>query len=126
MSTVAGEESDGNRYAQPSGCATGRYYLYSLPLAVPKICLGLERPQILTAAPNPASLHPPPAALAGFAQRATLAGLNRARRLNFPFQCKKQTHQKMSLFFKLRGKDLNQRPPGYEPDELPTALPRDI
>ena len=26
----------------------------------------------------------------------------------------------------LRGLDLNQRPPGYEPDELPTALPRDI
>ena len=26
----------------------------------------------------------------------------------------------------LRGKDLNHRPPGYEPDELPTALPRDI
>ena len=26
----------------------------------------------------------------------------------------------------MRGKDLNQRPPGYEPDELPTALPRDI
>ena len=26
----------------------------------------------------------------------------------------------------LRGKDLNQRPPGYEPDELPTALLRDI
>ncbi len=26
----------------------------------------------------------------------------------------------------LRGPDLNQRPPGYEPDELPTALPRDI
>ena len=25
----------------------------------------------------------------------------------------------------LRGKDLNQRPPGYEPDELPAALPRD-
>ena len=26
----------------------------------------------------------------------------------------------------LREKDLNQRPPGYEPDELPAALPRDI
>ena len=25
----------------------------------------------------------------------------------------------------LRGRDLNPRPPGYEPDELPTALPRD-
>ena len=26
----------------------------------------------------------------------------------------------------LRGKDSNLRPPGYEPDELPTALPRDV
>jgi hypothetical protein len=26
----------------------------------------------------------------------------------------------------LRGWDLNPRPPGYEPDELPTAPPRDI
>lgn len=26
----------------------------------------------------------------------------------------------------LRERDLNPRPPGYEPDELPTALPRDI
>ena len=25
----------------------------------------------------------------------------------------------------LRGPDLNRRPPGYEPDELPAALPRD-
>ena len=26
----------------------------------------------------------------------------------------------------LRGVDLNHRPPGYEPDELPAALPRDV
>ncbi len=26
----------------------------------------------------------------------------------------------------LRGLDLNQRPSGYEPDELPTAPPRDL
>ena len=26
----------------------------------------------------------------------------------------------------MRGQDLNLQPPGYEPDELPIALPRDM
>ncbi len=31
----------------------------------------------------------------------------------------KNTDTNVPMFLKLRGKDLNQRPPGYEPDELP-------
>ena len=31
-----------------------------------------------------------------------------------------------SGFFELRGRDLNPRPSGYEPDELPAAPPRAI
>ena len=38
----------------------------------------------------------------------------------------KKRIKKLILFSWLRGHDSNVRPPGYEPDELPTALPRDI
>ena len=46
------------------------------------------------------------------------------------FLHKKKNHLALSCFKTvynwLRGPDLNQRPSGYEPDELPTALPRVI
>ena len=46
-----------------------------------------------------------------------------------PF-CRVLTQEKTRSFqtgsWWLRGQDLNLRPPGYEPDELPSALPRDI
>ena len=47
-----------------------------------------------------------------------------------PLFCHALTQEKTRSFqtgsWWLRGQDLNLRPPGYEPDELPSALPRDI
>ncbi len=42
------------------------------------------------------------------------------------FSPKKMEQSELCSDVWLRGEDLNLRPPGYEPDELPTALPRDI
>ena len=69
----------------------------------------------------------PPAAQPRFSQRAPLVGLipRRAALHLSPRQNEKRRTRRLFPFW-LRGKDSNQRPPGYEPDELPAALPRDI
>ena len=38
----------------------------------------------------------------------------------------KSTNIYILMLQKLRGKDLNQRPPGYEPTSYQTALSRDV
>ena len=47
-------------------------------------------------------------------------------KLSLLFSHKKREPKFGSLFDWLRGEDSNLRPLGYEPNELPTALPRDI
>ena len=43
-------------------------------------------------------------------------------KIEFPQKVRKTPeNQRFSGVFELRGKDLNQRPPGYEPDELPNC-----
>ena len=63
-------------------------------------------------------------------QRAPLVGLitRRTRAQSHPRRRMKKTPVRWTgvFFMWLRGKDSNQRPPGYEPDELPAALPRDM
>ena len=60
----------------------------------------------------------------------SLAQVNLPCQLGFSltmyFICDKKAPSRGASFFWLRGGDLNPWPSGYEPDELPAALPRDI